>query len=135
MTSHYPDPRTIDLSAMLTAKLTHVNAANPRKAGTRGHAFWSRYALGVSIGDLITAAHTDHVTDAAGHIRWDLSRGAIHVDEYDAAVGEYVPATVTSTGLPETANEDVHSAITGGSKVERATEIATARRGQRQTAA
>src|SRR5260221_5530535 len=82
MPSRYIDPTSITLDP--TSIISFVVATNPRKAGTRGHAFYPRYTVGHSIRQILAAAKRDHVGDAPAHIRWDLSRGTIRVDNQTA---------------------------------------------------
>jgi len=82
MASKYVDPNTITLDP--SAMISYVCAANPRKEGTRGHAFFPRYAIGLTVGDLLACAKKDKVGDAPAHLRWDLSRGAVRLADMTA---------------------------------------------------
>ncbi len=74
-TSKYVNPDLIALNNSMI--ISFVRETNPRKEGTRGHRFFSRYAVGLTVGQLLASAKADKVGDAPAHIRWDLSRGAI----------------------------------------------------------
>jgi hypothetical protein len=89
MASKYCNPDRIKLDR--DAKIVFVADANPRKIGTRGYAFWPRYAVGLTIGELLDSAKNDKLNDAPGHLRWDLSRGAVRLDPEPEAVAAFVP--------------------------------------------
>lgn len=97
MASRYIDPTSIALDP--TSIIIAVAAVNPRKPGTRGHAFFPRYAVGTTVGELLTAAKRDKVGDAPAHLRWDLSRGAVIVSKF----GRVDRTVVDPTAFDDTA--------------------------------
>lgn len=91
MASRYIDPNTIALDP--TSIILAVAATNPRKPGTRGHAFFPRYEVGTTVGDLLAAAKRDKIGDAPAHLRWDVSRGAVVISKFGRVASKVVDET------------------------------------------
>ena len=53
--------------------ITHVDAYNPRRAGSRGHENWRHYVIGIGLDDYLRTGGT------FDHLRWDVEHGHVTV--------------------------------------------------------